>query len=104
MRKLIEATQQHLIVCDNINCDYTIPYMEDIDTIIYINKPCPKCRENLLTERDYLDHKKLKKRIDWINRWFSWLTVFSSEKHNTQTIIRVKVHNGIKITEENGEN
>jgi hypothetical protein len=39
--------------CDNPHCDFedeTIP-IEDYEK--WINKPCPKCGENLLTQEDY---------------------------------------------------
>jgi len=41
------------IKCDNENCDYvdfTVPY-EDYPN--WINKPCPKCGDNLLTQEAY---------------------------------------------------
>ena len=43
----------HGLKCDNPNCDYndmTIPVQE---YSAWVNKPCPKCGENLLTEEDY---------------------------------------------------
>lgn len=52
--------QDVLIQCDNPSCDYKIvneskdPY---VDTSKYVNMPCPKCGENLLTEQDYKDYK-----------------------------------------------
>lgn len=41
------------LMCDNEKCDYkddSIPYEEYEN---YINKGCPKCGENLLTQFDY---------------------------------------------------
>lgn len=40
------------IKCDNVSCDYedntvTLDQYKD-----YLNKPCPKCGSNLLTEQD----------------------------------------------------
>lgn len=89
MRKLIEKTEGSLVVCDNPKCDYTIPYStENNELIKWINVPCPKCGENLLTVDDYLVHEKLIKMVDWINKWFSWLTLF----HRKTKIQSVKVH------------
>lgn len=89
-RKLIETRREISIQCDNESCDYVIPYSEEIEnnSAAFINAPCPNCGENLLTEQDYLLEQKLIKTIDWINRWFSWLTIFSAGK----TKERTKVH------------
>ena len=52
------------IKCDNINCDY-----EDNTVIVeqyesYLNKPCPKCKSNLLTEADLRTVKVLMAVMD----------------------------------------
>lgn len=41
------------IKCDNLSCSYIDEsvQMEDYDK--WVNKPCPKCGANLLTEADY---------------------------------------------------
>lgn len=78
-RNLIEITQENAIVCDNPNCDYAIENIEKnkfTDVSVYVNKPCPKCGENLLTEKDYEIGLMIEKIINWLNRWFSWTTVF----------------------------
>ena len=41
------------IVCDNPNCDFTDPNVKVEDYDKWLNKPCPKCGENLLTDDDY---------------------------------------------------
>jgi len=46
--------QENLIECDN--CDFVIPNEDPRnpgDGKEYINKPYPKCGENLLTQEDY---------------------------------------------------
>lgn len=41
------------IQCDNPNCDY-VDYNVSVDQYPeYVNRPCPKCGVNLLTEQDY---------------------------------------------------
>ena len=81
-RKAIEINQPNLIECDNHSCNFTIPNPigdPNTKTVEYINTACPKCGENLLTEKDYTDHLKLMKAVNWINKWFSWITVFYSK-------------------------
>lgn len=85
IRKLIQKEQQSLVVCDNKECDYTVPYSDDDDIIVYVNKPCPKCGQNLLTIQDYIAHKNIMKYINWINKYFSWIILFISEKKTKST-------------------
>jgi hypothetical protein len=103
MEKLIEHSQESLITCDNKACDYTIPYNkgEETDTIKYINMPCPKCGENLLTREDYLQHKKIIGVVNFINKWFSWITIFYSKEtlNKRKSTFSVHVHNGVKVEE-----
>lgn len=95
MKQLIELSQEYLIECDNPKCGYKIhnesgdPYE---DTSFFINMPCPLCGENLLTEKDHKDGEKFLKAIKFLNKWFSWLTIFwSFRKTETSS---VKIHNG----------
>lgn len=55
------------IVCDNPKCDYEDTTVTDDNYHEYVNKPCPKCGENLLTEEDYQTAKNLIAVIDAIN-------------------------------------
>ena len=41
------------IKCDNIKCDFNDPTILYINYPEWINKPCPNCGENLLTQEDY---------------------------------------------------
>lgn len=100
LRKLIEVSQENEVICDNPECDFVIPNVSkdpDKDSRQYINIPCPKCGENLLTEEDYLQWLALHKYVRFINKWFSWLTVFIKEPKERQTI-ETHVHNGVKFT------
>jgi len=94
MRKLIETTQENSIECDNPLCDYVISNeTEDPNAPLdkYLNVPCPKCGENLLTYDDLVAYKKSMKLIKFLNRWFSWLRWFGS-KDGSGTI---KTHKGV---------
>ena len=41
------------IKCDNTKCDYEDMSIKYSDYEAWLNKPCPKCGDNLLTEKDY---------------------------------------------------
>lgn len=41
------------IKCDNPSCDYSNMDIKVTEYDKWLNKPCPKCGENLLTEEDY---------------------------------------------------
>jgi len=66
-----------------------------VDVIEYVNKSCPKCGENLLTEKDYLDGIRFLKIVKWINKWFSWITIFkpNTKYHKAD----VHIHNGLNM-------
>lgn len=98
MRKLIEIIQENLIVCDY--CFFKIPNENKnkipiMETKKYLNVPCPKCGNNLLTEKDYIAYAKLMSGMNWINKWFSWITIFKPKGKTKNGSI--KVHDGVKI-------
>ncbi len=99
MKKLIEIEQDILIQCDNPECDFSVPNETKdpfADTVDFINKPCPKCGENLLTEQDQKDALRFLRLVAFVNKWFSWLTIFSF-KNKKQNVTSVHIHNGINI-------
>ncbi len=53
--------------CDNPNCDWTDTTISLNELSNYINKPCPKCGENVLTEEDYNNAMALEGMINVIN-------------------------------------
>jgi phage FluMu protein Com len=102
MRKLIELHQENLIQCDNKSCDYVVKNQTgdaNADISAYLNTACPKCGENLLTETDYLQSLKFMKGVNFMNKWFSWLTIFSPTK-KAETKQMIHIHNGVKFYEE----
>ena len=101
MRKLIEKQQNSLVTCDNPKCDYTVACTDDTEKslVLFIDKPCPKCGENLLTKEDYLQYQNLIKFVNFMNRWFSWITIFySKEAWAKRQSISVHVHDGVKVS------
>lgn len=101
-RKIIELQQEYLIVCDNKSCDYKIKNESEnpdaVEIIKFLNEPCPKCGENLLTKEDYISYAKLIKSINWANKWFSWIMFFIPKKAKPN-IIYVNTHKGINFSE-----
>lgn len=99
MRKLIEIEQEILIQCDNVLCDFTVPNETKnpfADTSKFVNMPCPKCGENLLTEKDQKDAMKFLHLVAFLNKWFSWITIFGFRK-KPESVTSVHIHNGINI-------
>ena len=66
MKKNAEYTVGGL-KCDNPKCDYTDPTVEIKDIEKWIDAPCPKCGENLLTKNDYFNAKMTIAAFDFIN-------------------------------------
>lgn len=99
MKKLIETTQEFHIVCDNPKCGFKIKNddknIENDNISEYLNVECPECGDNLLTEEDYINYLRVSKTIKWLNKWFSWLTIFTSKKNYTNATIGT--HKGINI-------
>ena len=52
MTKLVEITISG-IKCDNEDCDYRDDSVSRDNYPAYVNKPCPECGDNLLTQADY---------------------------------------------------
>ncbi|WP_298199568.1 hypothetical protein [Desulfosporosinus sp.] len=47
------------IKCDNKECDFNYMAVKFEDYTDWLNKPCPKCGSNLLTEKDYFAVKAM---------------------------------------------
>lgn len=76
------------IKCDNCSYkDYSVKFEEYPS---YINKPCPICSHNLLTQKDYdkcvkmynIAEKlgKVSKVLRWINPFHYWRLVFGDKR------------------------
>jgi len=99
MRKLIIHFQEFEIECDNKKCDYKVLNENgdpNVDIQKHLNVPCPKCGGVLLTETDYKAYIKLNKEVNWVNKWFSWVTIFVPKKVERLSV-DVHVHDGLNI-------
>lgn len=97
--------------CDNENCDWEDKTIKWSDAHNWIDKPCPKCGENLLTQDDYDQTNLLFETIDSLNLMSKDELVtlgeslgLTKEEIEDETLqhTKVKVHNGIHI--EPGDN
>ena len=106
MRKLIDlkTSNEAAITCDNKDCDLEIkatsikgydPQYPISSIRPFINVGCPCCGENLLTEHDFNLALKFYTSVNWLNRWFSWITIFIKEKNMVEK--KVSFHKEIKI-------
>lgn len=102
----IIVTDHGGIVCDNPNCDF-----KDADASFetfgeYLNKPCPKCGDNLLTQQDYDNAMLVWKSIQWINsltpdqiKQYNDLLGVETDPSSEGKVrhARVSTHNGIQF-------
>lgn len=82
------------IKCDAPGCGYRDDAVKREEYPDYINRPCPKCASNLLTQKDYSFVVALEKWVAFFEKWFFWLP-------GKKKIVRVEL-NGTgkaKITE-----
>ena len=54
--------------CDNVNCDYVNMDVEINDYKNWVNKPCPLCGSNLLTEQDFAAVLAIQSIVNNINK------------------------------------
>ena len=55
------------IKCDNSKCDFVDQSVRIQDYDKWLNKPCPKCGSNLLTQADYDNVQMLLKLVHIVN-------------------------------------
>ena len=96
--ELIEIKETGLI-CDNKNCDYVDKTVLHTDNLAnFINKQCPKCNENLLTQQDYELNQKALEVIACINKNYGDRDNSSNTKELDKYInASVSCHENIKI-------
>lgn len=102
--KIIIVKQNTIVECDNEKCGYTIPNPnEDLSPATpeqlgkLLNKPCPMCGENLLTNEDCNDFLSFLRTVRRVNRWLGWLSYLFGTNEMDFESGEVKVHKGIYI-------
>jgi len=104
--QIITAAQDVLVKCDNPLCDYEVsndtkdPNNPDLKE--YLNRPCPKCGENLLTEKDYKEFLKMMKLVRIINKMSRFLRI-KPKSDDKQVLVSVNCHDGkytVKVQED----
>lgn len=58
------------IKCDNPSCDFIDMSVKFEDYEEWLNKPCPKCGSNLLTDKDYFTVRVLQQITKGLNEIF----------------------------------
>ena len=66
--ELIKIQKMGGIKCDNPSCTYVNEAVTITDSPDWINRPCPLCGENLLTEKAYIAFQNMLKTIQFINK------------------------------------
>lgn len=84
--KILEGQERTDIVCDNPDCDFTMDTRNEI-VGLFVNEPCPKCGENLLTQKDYMIFSVIHKTFAVINFVFGWVRVFYTEADRKSVLI-----------------
>lgn len=56
------------VKCDNPHCDYVEQSVKIEDYKNWVNKPCPKCGANLLTEADYKNVQLILRIVNFLNK------------------------------------
>ena len=87
------------IQCDS--CDYVDTTIKDEDFEKWLNQPCPKCGENLLTQQDLDNFKAVQVAVEILDKLLDGLPEnnegdqtkafsFSVDTHKTITISEIK--------------
>lgn len=81
------------IKCDNPNCDYKDESVKFEDFEEWLNKPCPECGWNLLTNEDFENIKDLFTIINHVNS----LEISESDKNDEMVTMQISTHKKLSI-------
>jgi hypothetical protein len=99
MREKIKP-QISTIICDNTECDYKDDNVKVKDYKKWLNRPCPKCSQNLLTQYDYNNLLLITGCIKMLNALSDkeyearFGPIIKNDKHVS---IKFNTHNGVSI-------
>lgn len=93
------------LICDNPKCDWEDKTITFEELGKHLNRKCPKCGENVLTEEDYETVKKLHKSMDFVNsldkeQLDGFSEIFGGKKipkGDEKVTLHVKIHKGVQI-------
>jgi hypothetical protein len=92
MKAMKDIIRTKGIKCDNPSCDWSNMLNSFKEYKDWVDKPCPKCGEVVLTKRDYKDHQT------FVRFFNNPLIKFLLQPFISTNSTRVNVHNGkIKI-------
>ena len=77
------------IKCDAEDCDYTDDTANHTNYHEWLNKPCPCCGSNLLTQEDYDAVKAIHELIDYINSNQSLVAAANASKDLNKASVKV---------------
>ncbi len=83
------------IKCDTKGCDWHDDTVLSIDYLDWVNKPCPDCDGNLLTEADHIATINLGSHVIKINLWCNkWLPIWLLKLLSSGTTVTSYEMNG----------
>lgn len=79
--------------CDNIKCDWARPDIRQKHHKHWIDKPCPKCGENVLTRKDYRNFQIFKWIMILVILPINWVyKLIVPKKHQKLYNVTVDMH------------
>lgn len=82
---LINHTQENVAEC---KCGFVVPSEKGIAVKNLLGVPCPKCSTVLVTAEEYRSYIKTIKIINFINKWFGWLSIFKGREQKARITFR----------------
>lgn len=93
MENSIEVQEMGLI-CDNPKCDWKDETVRSDQYLDWLNKPCPKCGENVLTDQDYENVQKMFEAVKLLNRVAD---LIGFEESTERVKVTINTHEKISI-------
>lgn len=91
------------IKCDNPKCDFIDENAKVEEYSNWLNRPCPKCGANLLTEADYNNTRLIIESVRTINKAFLGVDLANQDEFTEKIIIRAKMNGTGNVEFEHGD-